>query len=83
MSICCPVSGIPPPVVTWEKNGLVLQEEDSTLYTFNLTTDKNFGNYTCTATSGKYQTVPIAISVSAKIGEYIHEHVMQTIRYYC
>lgn len=69
VSICCPVSGIPPPVVTWEKNGLVLQEEDSTLYTFNLTTDKNFGNYTCTATSGKYQTVPITISVSAKIDE--------------
>lgn len=71
LSICCPVSGYPPPVVTWKTNGTQLQNGEDTKYTITSVEDKDFGNYTCTATNFKTTIGPLAISVLKKRGKYI------------
>lgn len=49
-TVCCPVSGYPPPFVTWKKNGIELHQESSVLEIYNLV-NQDFGNHTCTATN--------------------------------
>ena len=70
LSICCPVSGYPPPVVTWKTNGAQLQQGEGILYTISSVEDKDLGNYTCTATNFKTTIGPLAINVLKKRGEY-------------
>ena len=70
LSICCPVSGYPPPEVTWEKNGAQLQKGEHNMYTITTVKDEDFGNYACTATDGKSSIGPFNSSVM-KIGKFI------------
>ena len=53
LTLCCPVSGYPKPIITWERNGIQLQMSESPLYFISKVTQEDFGNYTCTATDGK------------------------------
>lgn len=72
LSLCCPVSGYPPPIVTWEKNGAQLPKGETSDYIINKVEEGNFGNYTCTATNGKDDTVgPVAISVMEQKGQQL------------
>ena len=70
LSICCPVSSYPPPVVTWEKNGTQLQEESKTVFTIILDNNEKFGKYSCSATDGKASIGPIVITVMEEICKY-------------
>ena len=53
LTLCCPVSGYPKPIITWERNGIQLQKSENHLYFLSKVTQEDFGNYTCTATDGK------------------------------
>lgn len=64
-TICCPVSGFPPPFIAWKKNGVQLNKENSVLQIYNLR-DEDFGNYTCTATDFKTSVGPIDITIKKK-----------------
>ena len=70
LSICCPVSGYPSPVITWEKNGAQLQKGQNTMLTITAVKDEDFGNYSCTATDGISSIGPFDSSVT-KIGKFI------------
>jgi len=61
------VSGYPPPFITWKKNGVQLNEESSVLKLFNLK-DKDFGNYTCSATDFRTSVGPVKITIKKKSG---------------
>lgn len=63
LSICCPVSGYPPPIVTWRKNGVVLSIREHVTLSINITTKEHFGIYTCAATDGKTDLGPFNITV--------------------
>ena len=67
--ICCPVSGYPPPFFTWKKDGVQLKGEDSVL-TITISGEKDFGNYTCSATDFRTSSKSIYISVKEK-GNYV------------
>ena len=64
-TICCPVSGFPPPFITWKKNGVQLNKESSVLAIYNLR-DEDLGNYSCTATDFKTSVGPIDITIKKK-----------------
>ena len=68
LKLCCPVSGYPKPVITWERNGVQLQKSENPLYFISGVKKEDFGNYTCTATDGK-SLIASAISVRDRIGE--------------
>ena len=70
LSICCPVSSYPPPVVSWRKDGTQLQEGRGTVFTVILDKDDKFGNYTCTARDSKASIGPIVITVMNEICKY-------------
>ena len=63
-TVCCPVSGYPPPFVTWKKNGIQLNQESSVLKIYNLA-NQDFGNYTCTATNFE-TTVSVDVFIQEK-----------------
>ena len=63
-TVCCPVSGYPPPFVTWKKNGIQLNQESSVLKIYNLA-NQGFGNYTCTATNFE-TTVSVDVFIEEK-----------------
>ena len=63
--ICCPVSGYPPPFFTWKKDGVQLKGEDSVL-TITISGERDFGNYTCTATDFRTPLKPIYIPIEEK-----------------
>ncbi|KAM7440776.1 Hemicentin-1 [Porites harrisoni] len=65
-TVCCPVSGYPPPFVTWKKNGIQLNQESSVLKIYNLAS-QDFGNYTCTATNFE-TTVSVDVFIQEKVG---------------
>ena len=64
-TICCPVSGYPPPFITWSKNGARVNNENSVLKIYSLM-DKDYGNYTCTATDFRTSIGPINITIIKK-----------------
>lgn len=64
------MSGYPPPVVTWKKNGIQLQEGESTKLTIRSVEDDDFGIYTCTATNFETSVGPCNISVAKETGTY-------------
>ena len=68
LKLCCPVSGYPKPIVTWERNGVQLQKSENPLYFISQVEQEDFGNYTCTATDGK-SFIASSISVRDKVGE--------------
>ena len=68
LKLCCPVSGYPNPLVTWERNGVQLQRSENPLYFISKVNQEDFGNYTCTATDGR-SFIASAISVRDKIGK--------------
>lgn len=63
-TVCCPVSGYPPPFVTWKKNGIHFNQESSVLKIYNLA-NQDFGNYTCTATNFE-KTVSVDVFIKEK-----------------
>ena len=67
LTVCCPVSGYPPPFITWKKNGVQLNEESFVLKLFNLK-DEDFGNYTCSATDFRTSVGPLNITIKKKSG---------------
>ena len=67
--ISCPVSGYPPPIVTWEKNGTQLLRGENARLSFNQVKDEDFGNYTCTATDSVTTIGPILVWVIPTIGK--------------
>ena len=68
LKLCCPVSGYPKPIITWERNGIQLQKSENPMYFISKVTQEEFGNYTCTATDGK-SSIASAISVRDQIGK--------------
>ena len=70
LKLCCPVSGYPKPIITWERNGVQLQKSENPLYFISGVKQEDFGNYTCTATDGK-SLIASAISVRDRIGEWV------------
>ena len=63
-TVCCPVSGYPPPFVTWKKNGIQLNQESSVLKIHDVV-NQDFGNYTCTATNFD-TSVSVDVSIKEK-----------------
>ena len=78
LTICCPVSGYPPPIVTWKKNGIQLQRGENTDFTITAVQAEHFGNYTCTATDGKTTFGPFNIIVVSKVGKCMCENNILT-----
>lgn len=68
LKLCCPVSGYPKPLVTWERNGVQLQRSENPLYFISKVKQEDFGNYTCTATDGR-SFIASAIRVRDKIAK--------------
>ena len=68
LTLCCPVSGYPKPIITWERNGIQLQKSENHLYFISKVTQEDFGNYTCTATDGKSFIVSAIIVRRIKAG---------------
>ena len=68
LTLCCPVSGYPMPIITWERNGIQLQKSENHLYFISKVTQEDFGNYTCTATDGKSFIVSAIIVRRIKAG---------------
>ncbi|XP_068733715.1 roundabout homolog 1-like [Montipora capricornis] len=65
-TLCCPVIGYPPPIVTWEKNGTMLQTGENKCFTIASVKSGHFGNYSCIATDGKTTTDPFVLSLVEK-----------------
>lgn len=70
LTIDCPLSGFPPPIVTWKKNGTLLQKGGSTKLTITSVKEGDFGIYTCTATNFEISAGPCNISVVKETGMY-------------
>jgi len=79
LTICCPVSGYPPPVVTWKKNGIELQKGENTEFTIAAVKEEQFGHYTCTATDGITSLGPFDIMVVNKVGKCVE--IIFCVRY--
>ena len=65
-TLCCPIKGYPPPIVMWEKNGVLLQTKVDKCYRITSATDEQFGNYTCSATDGTKSVGPYSFSLTEK-----------------
>ena len=70
LTIECPLSGYPPPIVTWKKNGILLQKGENTKLTITFVKEEDFGIYTCTATNFETSAGPCNITVLKEIGTY-------------
>ena len=68
LTLCCPVSGYPKPIITWERNGIQFQKSENHLYFISKVTQEDFGNYTCTATDAKSFIVSAIIVRRIKAG---------------
>jgi len=79
LTICCPVSGYPPPVVTWEKDGIELQKGENTEFTIAAVKEEHFGHYSCTATDGITSLGPFDIIVFNKVGKCVE--IIFCVRY--
>ena len=71
LTLHCPVSGYPPPIVTWMKNGTERQIGEDSKFTIVSAKEEDFGIYTCMATDGENTLVQCNISVVKEIGGYI------------
>ncbi|XP_068733700.1 roundabout homolog 2-like [Montipora capricornis] len=65
-TLCCPVNGYPPPIVTWEKNGTKLQTGENKCFTIASVKSSHFGNYSCIGTDGKTTIGPVVLSLVEK-----------------
>lgn len=65
-TLCCPVIGYPPPIVTWYKNGTKLQTGENKCFTIASVKSGHFGNYSCIGTDGKTSTSPFVLSLVEK-----------------
>ena len=62
-TLCCPVVGFPPPVVTWMKNGTELQTGENKCFTIASVKNDDFGNYSCVATGLKTSCGPFVLTL--------------------
>ena len=67
-TICCPVSGFPPPEVTWRLPNGTVRKTTNTILSITPKTESDFGKYTCSA-AGLKETVPDPIVVSIYLQE--------------
>ncbi|XP_068686083.1 opioid-binding protein/cell adhesion molecule-like isoform X1 [Montipora foliosa] len=65
-TLCCPVNGYPPPIVTWEKNGTRLETGENKCFTIASVQSGHFGDYTCVGTDGKTSIGPFVLSLVEK-----------------
>ena len=79
LTLHCPVSGYPPPIVTWMKNRTERQIGEDSKFTIVSAKEEDFGIYSCMATDGENTLVQCNISVMKEIGRYIKIRVL----YFC